>query len=257
MSKKTKIINLPKELQSDIYSIIIDKNPYLVGTGSITSLTYNSDYDVNEILNIPKMNRKKVLQHISNLNNVENIWLMNYTINDDYIQINTICNINGVLTDVNDTIFSKKMSLKDKSEGLKDDIKSLVKEGNYFKAVKRMYSLITLDPKPTKQERLLISFLTEFLNSNIGLLSSIINQLNIIKEFISISPRTKQMSELIFNNLEMCKLSLNHIYVVNIQQKYFSMFTIKKMNMLIKSLNKLLQNYTKQWVEMNKHLLIF
>ena len=241
---KTKISNLPKELQHDIYSIAVGKNPYLIGTGSITSLTYNSDFDLNERIIV-----KDLQEHINDLKKEKNIWITSIHDTKEYIQINTICNVNGILTDVNDTIFhSKQPSKRELSNSLKKDIHSFIEEKNYFKAVKRLFAFLSLNKKKNQKY---IDYLIEFLNSNIGLLSNIINQLNIILMFAKVE---RNRPELIFNNLEICKLSLNKIYCVPIGDELFSLFSLKNINKLINILDKKLQDYTKSFISLNKHL---
>lgn len=242
---QTKILtNLPTELIKDIHKIAIGKHPYLIGSGSISSITYNSDFDVNE-----KVIVKDLEGHIEKLKKEKNIWIMSVHSTKEYVQINTICNINGVLTDVNDTIFhNRQPSKRQKEKLLKEDIHDLISNKNYFKAVKRMYSLIILSPRKNTS---MINYLTNFLNSNIGLLSSIVNQLIIIKNFYSVEKNQKQ---LIINNLELSKLELNKVYVVKIENELFKMFNMKSIDKLITILDKKLQDYTFDFLNINKKL---
>jgi hypothetical protein len=245
MSIQTKKLNnLPSELIKDIHKIAIGKNPYLIGSGSITSITYNSDFDLNE-----KIIVKDLEGHVQRLRKEKNIWILSVHNTKEYIQINTICNINGVLTDVNDTIFVHSQPTKRQKEKLlKEDIHELISNKNYFKAVKRMYSLLILTPRKNIS---MINYLTNFLNSNIGLLSSIVNQLNIIKNFYSIEKNQKQ---LIINNLELCKLNLNKVYCVKIENELFKMFNIHTIDKLISILDKKLQDYVFDFLNINKKL---
>lgn len=251
---KTKNINnLPEELQHDIYKIAIGNNPYLIGSGSITSITYNSDFDINE-----KVIVKNLKEHIDNLKKEKNIWIVSVHDTKKYIQINTICNINGILIDVNDTIFvNNQPSKREKETLLKKDIQDMIKKGNYFKAIKRLFSLLSLNQKKNIKQ---LDYIIQFLNSNIGLLSSIVNQLEIIKNFSKIAngdQRSLSQSDepkLIFDNLEKTKMELNKIYCVPIEDKLFKMFNMKNINKLISILDKKLQNYTKDFISLNKHL---
>lgn len=244
MIQTKKIFNLPSELIKDIHKIAIGKHPYLIGSGSISSITYNSDFDVNE-----KVIVKDLEGHIEKLKKEKNIWIMSVHNTKEYIQINTICNINGILTDVNDTIFvHSQPSKRQKEKLLKEDIHELISNKNYFKAVKRMYSLLILNPRKNIS---MINYLTNFLNSNIGLLSNIVNQLNIIKNFYSVEKNQKQ---LIINNLELSKLELNKVYCVKIENELFKMFNMKSIDKLINILDKKLQNYTYDFININRKL---
>jgi hypothetical protein len=244
MIQTKKLSNLPTELIKDIHKIAIGKHPYLIGSGSISSITYNSDFDVNE-----KIIVKDLQGHIEKLRKEKNIWIMSVHNTKEYIQINTICNINGILTDVNDTIFVHSQPTKRQKEKLlKEDIHDLISNKNYFKAVKRMYSLLILNPRKNIS---MINYLTNFLNSNIGLLSSIVNQLNIIKNFYSVEKNKKQ---LIINNLELSKLELNKVYVVKIENELFKMFNLKLIDKLISILDKKLQDYVFDFININRKL---
>jgi len=237
--------NLPIELQEDFKLITFGNNYHLIGSASINSITYSSDYDLNEKIIVTD---KQLKDHINLIKKHKNIWLVDFHNTKEYIQINTIANINGVLTDINNTIFhSKQPTKRQKDILLKKDIHELISNKNYFKAIKRMYSLISLNPRKNK---IMINYLTEFLNSNIGLLSSIINQLNIIKNFSKIANEPK----LIFDNLEISKLKLNKVYVVKIEDELFKMFNMKSIDKLITILGKKLQDYTYDFININKKL---
>jgi len=237
--------NLPIELQEDFKLITFGNNYHLIGSASVNSITYSSDYDLNEKIIVTD---KQLKDHINLIKKHKNIWLVDFHNTKEYIQINTIANINGVLMDINNTIFHSKQPTKRQKEILlKKDINELINDKNYFKAVKRMYSLISLNPRKNK---IMINYLIEFLNSNIGLLSSIINQLNIIKNFSKIANEPR----LIFDNLELCRLKLNKVYVVKIQDELYKMFNIKNIDKLINILDKKLQDYVFDFLNINKKL---
>jgi len=240
--KQIKISHLPKELQEDFKLITFGNNYHLIGSASVNSITYSGDYDLNQKLIITD---KQLKEHIKLIKSNNNIWLISVHNTKDYIQINTIANINGVLTDINNTIFhDKQPSQVEKQKSLKKDIHELIQNGNYFKAVKRLYTLYEKNKKMMK-------YIIEFLNSNIGLLSSIINQLEIIKNFYQVE---KNRNDLIFNNLQLCLLKLNKIYCIPIENEIYKMFSMKNINKLINILNHKLQLYTKHWVHLNRRL---
>jgi hypothetical protein len=243
--KKRKIKNFPIELQNDIYSISFGNYHYLIGSGSIQSLIYNSDFDINE-----KIIVKDLKSHIHELKKQQNIWITSVHNTKEYIQINTICNINNLLLDVNDTIFVHSQPTKKQKEiTLKEDIHKFIKEGDYLKAIKRLYTFLSLSPKKNIG---MISILTEFLNSNIGLLQSIINQLDIISKFVKVE---KNRNDLVFNNLEMSKYKLSKIYVVEIEDYLYNMFNLTEINKLKSILIKKVQIYTKEWIRINRKIL--
>lgn len=246
-TKNIDINNLPRELQEDFKLITFGNNYHLIGSASINSITYSSDYDLNEKLIITD---KQLQKHLDLINKQKNIWLVSYHSTSDYIQINTIANINGILIDINNTIFhSKQPSTREMSISLKKDIQDMISSKNYFKAVKRLFAFLSLNKKKNKK---IIDGLIEFFNSNIGLLSSIINQLEIIKTFSKIANEPK----LIFDNLELCRLKLNKIYCIRIENKLFKMFNLKNIDNLIELLNNKLQAYTKDFISINKNIFL-
>lgn len=252
INEKVKIKNLPNMLKDDINEIAIGKKPYLVGSGSVTSITYNSDYDINEQM-IGRNLDTYMKSHLKKVNDDPTIWLISYHKTETYYQINTICNIDGLLVDVNNTIWVKREpSKKEKIISLKEDIDILIRDGNYWKAVKRLYTLLSIESGNKKE----LKILSDFLNSNIGLLANIINQLEIILTFQSKSTNSRKEKLLINSNIEITKLHLNSIYSVPIEDKLFNLFTITKLRTLIKLLNEKLQSYTKKWVYDNYHLFI-
>jgi len=247
--------NLPIELQEDFKLITFGNNYHLIGSASVNSITYSSDYDLNEKIIVTD---KQLKDHINLIKKHKNIWLVDFHNTKEYIQINTIANINGILTDINNTIFVNSQPTKKKKEILlKKDIHELINNKNYFKSVKRMYSLISLSPRKNK---IMINYLTEFLNSNIGLLSNIVNQLTIIKNFsktVGLDFNKNKIANeprLIFDNLEICKLKLNKVYVVKIEDELFKMFNLKLIDKLISILDKKLQDYVFDFININRKL---
>jgi hypothetical protein len=243
--KTIKIKNLPVELIHDIFKISVGNQPYLIGSGSISNLIYNSDFDINERLKV-----NDIHSHIENLKKEKNIWIISLHSTKDYIQINTICNINNLLFDVNDTIFiGREQTNKQKEITLKKDINDFLKEGKYLKVLKRLFALVSL--QPTKNKRI-INYLITFLNSNIGLLQSIINHLSLVLDFHKVE---KNRPELIYNNIQLAKLELNNIYVVNIEDKLFSMFHLSKLKTLISLLEKKVNDYVRIFINSNRLIL--
>ena len=213
---------------------------------------YNSDYDINE-----QMTGKDIKTHIqSKIKQIEkshDIWYIESHKTNKYFQINTIANIDGILTDINDTIWlEKEPSKKNKIISLKEDIDQLINEGNYWKALKRLYSLSLIDKLiTTKNEK---NILIDLFNSNIGLLSSIISQLEIIMKITKITNSPKL---LITNNLSICQLKLNKIYEIPIEDKLFKMFSLRYISKLYNILYNKLQDYTRRWICHNKSLFDF
>jgi len=119
--------------------------------------------------------------------------------------------------------------LHDLIESIRDDIDYYITEGNYFKAVKRMYSVA----KNTRQDELAKS-LREILNSHLGHIYIVVSDLQLLKEFpdqISSKNKRKQLDAM---RNEMAKL-------------YYPEFErAKNVERLLPALEKVLQEETKK-----------
>jgi hypothetical protein len=91
-----------------------------------------------------------------------------YNQNLDFMKLDTIVYIPNtgfkelsIIYNFND----KKLKIKEKIQSLKDDYKELVNEGSYYKALKRVFSII----KEKDTEHAFLQKLSSFFNSNTGL----------------------------------------------------------------------------------------
>lgn len=93
------------------------------------------------------------------------------------IKIDVIYYHNGLFIEFSNIFFitsgDKKKDIKDELQSIADDAKELVSEGNYFKALKRLYSIAQI-----KKNKECIKLLFNIFNSDIGKLSQIISYIN-------------------------------------------------------------------------------
>jgi hypothetical protein len=141
--------------------------------------------------------------------------------------------------------FSTNLNSTDKDYiiiSLKEDIEQFKKEENYYKMLKRMYSLYKIENKPTHK-------LLKIINSKYGKLNSFINQLNIINDIIELSKLNKP-------NINDIKYNINYVYnnIDPSYKKYFKQLLKakqlksinNKLKILIEKLNNKLNNKLKK-----------
>lgn len=188
---------------------------------------------------------------------------------DNIVKLDLVYVYNGIFTDINILynfhVVHKKSNLKKEKaksnasivSSLKEDIDDLIKEHNYFKALKRMFALSNFQERTDKK-------LLQIFNSDYGMLYKFVNSMDLI--VIMLEQKFKPVSEqLIKSNLEYIKQFGSHITIdkVNldpvlnklvkiINSKSFSKNTIiKKLTVLIEECQKLLNMEVKILVAPN------
>jgi len=124
------------------------------------------------------------------------------------IKLDEIYLLNGSFVDITDNYYftlgnhqnSPKPSKKEMDDGIKADYKELVKEGNYYKALKREFLL-----KPTQK-------LIDYFNSEIGILNKARADLDILLILNEQTFRKPKMSDL-NGDLQIIKQDLSYTHV--------------------------------------------
>ena len=170
------------------------------------------------------------------------------------IKIDVVYYHNGLFIEFSNIFYitsdDKKKCKADELASISGDIKILINKGNYFKALKRLYSIAQI-----KQDKECIRVLFNILNSDLGKLGQIISYLNsiilVLERYADKVTITRahdsvnhlksimtlpeiQFKNTIFNKFEdvLKQTSANNIIIF--------------VNRLIKSLNKVLQNKAKE-----------
>ncbi len=115
--------------------------------------------------------------------------------------------------------FENKTPEKGKKE-FNESIKELKKEGNYYKVLKKLYSLEVL--KENKKDKILIDNLITIFNSELGKIYKDINNIDAIekvKEYYGDEPLTKKRIELNLNEIEYYE---NYKQLYNKNKKYLN-----------------------------------
>lgn len=122
----------------------------------------------------------------------------------DYIKIDMILYIDYKFVEVS-VIYQFSQKIKNFEESLKEDIKKYLSENNYFKILKRYFSLYLI--RQTNADKL--ETLIEFFNSKVGYLYSIFSNLDCISELLH-EYKDTHTKERIKINLASLHLNLNN-----------------------------------------------
>jgi hypothetical protein len=214
-----------------------DTMPILVGSSIFINQPNFSDYDM--ISNISKYDIvmfKNVFDKLKKLKDVFLIEIKIQYLNDtkirftkyddfeikdfdniDYIKIDLVVNIKATLRELSCiyTTNNKKTSIVD----LKLDIKQLMKEGNYFKALKRQYTIFRV-----QQNYKCMVLLNESLFNNMyGELYVVLSILQAVVLLHDRYPNEKRVEQLITKQLKRINSNINlsniKIYINNINKK--------------------------------------
>jgi len=121
-------------------------------------------------------------------------------------------------------------------ESLKDDMRQLLREGNYFKYLKRLFVLARIN-NDTK----LIENLLEIFNSNLGLVYKIASQLKTMTDMID---KGYKLIDKYHNSLQYLKQQLGYVYEFNLPKDIFEKFDKMSKTKSAKSLYKQLEIMT-------------
>jgi hypothetical protein len=156
---------------------------------------------------------------------------------------------NGLFTDINclyhlhfvhsKAEYDKSLKLKEKEdfESLSDEIKVLEKEGDYYKALKRMFMLSLIKGKYDKE-------LLEAMNSELGLFYKFITMLNLVVEMLEQTFKPISM-KIVKTNLESIKQFGSNIVGLKIDMylnQLIKIINMKTKSRMIKGLSKLRQD---------------
>lgn len=249
----------PTDIEDIILKLKIKDYPVkLLGSSSNREQYYYADYDlysdvsgisksklVNNLLrinqNIKESNKMKLIEvkfeynddkvKFDNLKQLTksklNKLIKMDTIN--FIKYDFVVYFNYKLTELSIIYnLNKNVNSEDIIDSLKSDIRQLIKEGNYFKTAKRLYSLFRFDNQRNKQEILL-----KLLNSDNG------------ADYVK-----KSNLETIKNILESDNIDNKTYKQIKINLKSLGV-TLNKIESTIKELDKSIQSESKKFLQNN------
>jgi hypothetical protein len=146
---------------------------------------------------------------------------------------------------------------------LKNDIDDYLHNGRTFKALKRCFSLYSIQKKQKKLYTLIKLF-----NSDIGLINKIISEISIYIQLLELYPSQIPLEEIFFSIQNDIKYYLSCIFRIKINNIIFRKLdmicTLTKVKKVIDELEiineyykKLLEKETKVWISFNKNIIKF
>ena len=232
------------ELNKNFNLISITKNYKIIGSSVNKLIEYHSDYDLNEYIESKKYekiyNRFKIIFKKAKLdknvfitdfkcgeiNNEPIRWsyddiIKGYKDNVSFIEalknpkvckLDIIVLIDNKLTEITNNYFFIKDEepIHVKMESLKNDYEKLINEGNYMKALKRLYSINKITNKANKLNKVIL----QILNSDLGLLSKCRSDLDIVLLYIDNKWRPYDVN-VVLHNLQLIKYELSGVIMEN------------------------------------------
>lgn len=135
---------------------------------------------------------------------------MVYIYNGIFTDINCLYNLH-IVTDKKHYTKTKNINTKTIVKQLKEEIDELKKNGEWYKAMKRTFSLGAIDGKYDKH-------ILHIMNSDYGMFYKFISFLKLVVEMIEQDFKPVEM-DLIRSNLEYIKQFTSHIVAINIDQE--------------------------------------
>lgn len=165
------------------------------------------------------------------------------------IKLDIIFLINEVYVETSDVYFFKignhtnheEKTTSGAKTSLSDEIKRLTKEGSYYKALKREFSILNLTNKNLKRRNELINYF----NSDIGIMNKAKSDLDLIILLLTEQNFRKPRMKDIINNIQIIKQNVSYAPELNLSNLLNEACKSKK-DKLIKIVNEVinkLQNY--------------
>lgn len=229
----------------------------IIGSANLKAIRYPSDYDVNDDISINRIDAfiKRLKWIYNNAKRDPDYFITDFKAGkigdepirwtfadimkgtksgvslkdalkmDATIKLDFVILVDNKITEVTTNFFIGKAP----PGSLKENIRELVDEGEWFKALKRVFSLKETQGKSTKK-------LIAYFNSDVGLLNKVKSD---ILTLISLLGQTfkKVNIDIIRHNIQLIKYELSGIAEINISSLFDEMMTLDK-----KTLIKKLQN---------------
>lgn len=254
---------------NEVFNILEINEAIISGSYEDKSMKYYSDIDMKEYYK-KEVNPKKILKYIQDkvkeIQKTDGLWFIDFkggkyqglpikwTINDlmrgykeyendtfnftdifyeqSLIKIDVVANIDNRLIEITNNYFFDYNNIntepnfnKNVQKELLLDYRNNKENGNYFKAYKRLYGYFKIMKNKEAMDKL-----KKFLNSDIGLLNQIINQLDTLSVLIN-NPYKKVDKKIIINNL------LRIREIIPKQLKYFIDKVLKLQNKSLKTID--------------------
>jgi hypothetical protein len=235
-----KINDYTKDLQYIFNTLTINKKYKVVGSANLKPILYNSDYDLIE--NDKGITPNQMYQSFKNKFKIAkkdpNIYItdmkcgekggepLRWSYDDimkgknkgikfiDAIQMDSmnkldiIAIIDNKITEFSDIYIFKEPKKEDEIKNLFDDFIEIVNEGNYFKALKRVFSIKSIK-YPNKQPKQLLNYF----NGDIGIINKCRSDLDILLLLLTEQTFRKVPLDVVKHNLQLIKYKLSSVEI--------------------------------------------
>lgn len=214
--------------------------------------TYFSDLKIgDQHFTVDDLHNKKILYELIYTNPLIKMDAVSY-VSGKYIEISTVYEIY-----INNELITKLKSKKQShTDELKNEINKYKKDKNYFKASKRLLSIYISKNNDSKVNKMI----DNLYNGDLAKIYSLISDLSVILWIVENRPHlpVKKIEQELNNSINNIstlvlplilrneKLIIKHIYALVNAFKTDDPNIIRKINQLMKELNKVLQYYTKK-----------
>jgi len=265
-----------KDLQYIFNTLSINKKYKVVGSANLKPILYNSDYDLIE--NDKGITPNEMYQSFKNKFKIakkdSNIYItdmkcgekkgepLRWSYDDimkgenkgikftDAIQMDVMCKldiiaiIDNKITEFSNIYIFNNPKKNDELKELEKDYFELIKEGNYFKALKRLFSIFSLKNQKSK-----ISKLLKYFNSDIGIINKCRSDLDILLLLLTEQTFRKVPLNIVKHNLQLIKYKLSSVEI-SLSDKIDEICNMKNKNEIINAIT-LIRDYLYDYVNKN------
>jgi len=237
MLKKKSIKELDNRIGDVIHKFSIQNKLKLIGSNSFKGMLFGSDYDIDSKLTEPA---EVLAEHFKKLFSKQvPFYLMDFKaglykgeklrwnkeqlakgINkgiklSEAIKMDTIIKLDMIIpvgdtfaeaSEIYETKYQTKKSREEIEKELETEVEIYIKEGNQMKALKRLFSLLSLDKGHTKVKKELINFF----NSEIGMANKCANDLELL---LLLCNKYDVPFDKIYNNVQMIKEQISKTFI--------------------------------------------
>ena len=237
--------------QQSIFKLLTINGKYnVIGSAGLKGILYNSDFDLKEEINPIKTLRKTFINKMQTAKKIKGIyitdfkcgnnertkeplrWNLKKLIADDnegysfkeainqkglenIIKMDCVALLDGVFYEITENYIlhtnHPKMSQKDLINDLKNSQKEYIDENNYWKALKREFSIYKLLNNKKGLEQLL-----SFFNSYVGIIAKAVSELDILLLVLEQTFKKVNLKD-IYHNLQLIKYRLSNVYEVSLK----------------------------------------
>ena len=218
-------------------------------------------------LYILRWTEDEIIKGYKNVSNNRKIYFVDSIMNNTVIKIDIIAHLSyAQFVDISEIYIFKvgnecnfEFTEKKIFQNVKQDGIMFLRNGNLYKALKRVFSLYKFEKETDK-----LKILVDLFNSNIGLIAKVKSDLDIYKTVLE-RVHSVSIDEIKFG-LQQSKQNLGNVYQFNINEHLFveinninktndRKIMMKEIDKIIEKLNFIIQKYSRIWLNKHKSIL--